>query len=215
MQRWWLPYLPGRTQSGNKQVLLALVAQFQQPTPCPALTDLVALVKRAVRAQAQQLAELLDASAGPWPAALAAGFASLALRCVEYERSDRPDLRSEVVPELQRLHARAQEQAAASQLAAAVAGASLSSAAGGPQEPPRHLLCPITQELMTDPVVGADGHTYERSAMEGWLNGPDARGRSPLTNLRLEHTQLVPNYAIKAALEEWQERHHLVIAAVT
>ena len=81
---------------------------YQLPPP-PA--DLVSLVKRAVRAQGQQqLAGLLDASAGPWPAEQAAAFASLALRCVEYERADRADLRSEVIPELQRLQAQAQER---------------------------------------------------------------------------------------------------------
>lgn len=29
--------------------------------------------------------------------------------------------------------------------------------------------CPITQELMTDPVVDPDGNSYERSAIEAWL----------------------------------------------
>jgi hypothetical protein len=41
------------------------------------------------------------------------------------------------------------------------------------------LLCPITQELMEDPVVAADGETYERAAIQGgcracgrpWLQG--------------------------------------------
>jgi hypothetical protein len=33
------------------------------------------------------------------------------------------------------------------------------------------LMCPITQEPMRDPVVAADGHTYERSAIEGGLIG--------------------------------------------
>jgi hypothetical protein len=29
-------------------------------------------------------------------------------------------------------------------------------------EPPEEFLCPITQELMKDPVVASDGHTYEK-----------------------------------------------------
>mgnify|MGYP003331044190 CR=1 FL=1 len=32
------------------------------------------------------------------------------------------------------------------------------------------LLCPITQELMADPVITADGQTYERRAIAAWLN---------------------------------------------
>jgi hypothetical protein len=33
-------------------------------------------------------------------------------------------------------------------------------------EPPEEYLCPITQELMTEPVVASDGHTYERYASD-------------------------------------------------
>lgn len=35
----------------------------------------------------------IDPRAGDWPAAEAMAFADLALRCVEYRRQDRPDLR--------------------------------------------------------------------------------------------------------------------------
>jgi hypothetical protein len=30
-------------------------------------------------------------------------------------------------------------------------------------------LCPITHELMTDPVIDPNGNNYERSAIENWL----------------------------------------------
>ena len=33
---------------------------------------------------------------------------------------------------------------------------------------PSHLVCPITLELMNDPVVTCDGHCYERLAIELW-----------------------------------------------
>jgi len=59
------------------------------------------------------------------------------------------------------------------------------------------LRCPITYEKMKDPVIAADGHTYERLAIEIWLKKHDT---SPLTNLRLPHKHLVPNYALKALL---------------
>ena len=29
-------------------------------------------------------------------------------------------------------------------------------------------MCPITQDIMTDPVITSDGHTYEREAIEHW-----------------------------------------------
>jgi AAA+ superfamily predicted ATPase len=32
------------------------------------------------------------------------------------------------------------------------------------------LSCPICLKLMTDPVVAEDGHTYQRHAIEQWIN---------------------------------------------
>ena len=42
-----------------------------------------------------------------------------------------------------------------------------------------HFLCPITTEILVCPVVGSDGHTYERYALENWINL--YRGKSPIT----------------------------------
>ena len=57
------------------------------------------------------------------------------------------------------------------------------------------LRCPITYKAMRDPVVTADGHSYERAAIERWLAQQDT---SPLTGEKLPHKQLLPNYAIKS-----------------
>ena len=35
------------------------------------------------------------------------------------------------------------------------------------QGPPPSLICPITQELLEDPVIAADGFTYERKPSSG------------------------------------------------
>ena len=41
---------------------------------------------------------------------------------------------------------------------------------------PPELICPITHELMTnDPVLAADGVTYERSAIENWFHNQMAQ----------------------------------------
>ena len=34
---------------------------------------------------------------------------------------------------------------------------------------PEDYLCPITQEMMENPVLAADGHSYEYSAIHEWL----------------------------------------------
>lgn len=50
--------------------------------------------------------------------------------------------------------------------------------------------CPITKEIPLDPVVAADGFTYERRAIERWL---EIHGTSPISRRPLLHTHLVAN----------------------
>ena len=66
---------------------------------------------------------------------------------------------------------------------------------------PKHLLCPITCELMLQPVVAPDGHTYERTAIERWL----AKKRtSPMTAAPMGSGGLVPNHALKSMISEFR-----------
>ncbi|EOD34457.1 hypothetical protein EMIHUDRAFT_228637 [Emiliania huxleyi CCMP1516] len=44
---------------------------------------------------------------------------------------------------------------------------------------------------MSDPVMAADGHSYERSAIERWLA---TKSTSPMTGEALVHTFLAPNH---------------------
>ena len=55
---------------------------------------------------------------------------------------------------------------------------------------------------MCDPVMAADGHAYERSAIERWLA---TKSTSPLTGGELEHSILIPNHNLRRAIREWQE----------
>ena len=69
-----------------------------------------------------------------------------------------------------------------------------------PQKPPssesveEELCCPITCVLMLDPVIAADGQTYERAAIEHWLQ---SHGTSPLSGQRLEHMRLTANHLVR------------------
>ena len=63
---------------------------------------------------------------------------------------------------------------------------------------PEAFLCPITQIRLRDPVVAADGYTYERSAIEAWLFNKDT---SPLTNLPLDDKVLYPNLTLITAMK--------------
>ncbi|XP_023644571.1 putative U-box domain-containing protein 58 [Capsella rubella] len=68
------------------------------------------------------------------------------------------------------------------------------------RQPPPSFSCPITQEVMKDPQLAADGFTYEAQAIKKWfITGHQT---SPMTNLRLSHLNLVPNRALRSAIEE-------------
>uniref|UniRef100_A0A3Q2YEW2 WD repeat, SAM and U-box domain-containing protein 1 n=1 Tax=Hippocampus comes TaxID=109280 RepID=A0A3Q2YEW2_HIPCM len=70
---------------------------------------------------------------------------------------------------------------------------------------PDEFLCPITRELMREPVLAADGYSYEREAITMWIN---TRNRSsPMTNLPLLTTLLTPNHTLKMAIARWRTNH--------
>lgn len=57
-----------------------------------------------------------------------------------------------------------------------------------------NFICSITHEIMTDPVITSDGHTYERSAIEKWLN---YNIHSPMTREIITKDSIVPNIALR------------------
>ncbi|XP_037552630.1 WD repeat, SAM and U-box domain-containing protein 1 isoform X2 [Nematolebias whitei] len=67
---------------------------------------------------------------------------------------------------------------------------------------PDEFLCPITRELMREPVIAADGYSYEREAIESWINTKNRS--SPMTNLPLLTTLLTPNHTLKMAISRWK-----------
>jgi hypothetical protein len=71
-------------------------------------------------------------------------------------------------------------------------------------EPPSYFVCPITAAVMHDPVVAADGFTYERSAISRWLHVQGMR-RSPMTNQPMEAV-LVPNHSLRSSIMEWRQQ---------
>lgn len=70
---------------------------------------------------------------------------------------------------------------------------------------PDEFLCPITRELMREPVTAADGYSYEREAIESWINTKNRS--SPMTNLPLLTTLLIPSHTLKMAIERWKTSH--------
>ena len=63
---------------------------------------------------------------------------------------------------------------------------------------PDEFICPITQVIMVDPVLGSDGRTYERSAITEWLR---THTTSPITREPMTAANLTSNYALKSMIE--------------
>jgi len=85
---------------------------------------------------------------------------------------------------------------------ASTSAAAAAAAAASHDDVPSHFLCPITADIMADPVVTADGHSYERRAIMAWLEKNDT---SPITNEPLEHKTVVPNHALRSQILELPE----------
>ncbi|KAL7540258.1 hypothetical protein ACHAWF_006631 [Thalassiosira exigua] len=64
--------------------------------------------------------------------------------------------------------------------------------------PPPSFYCPLTLGIMTDPVQDKEGNSYEKVAIEKWLL---ENSTSPITRNRLRAKHLVPNRALKEAID--------------
>ena len=68
---------------------------------------------------------------------------------------------------------------------------------------PPEFECPILLTTMDDPVLGDDGHTYQRAAIVHWLSDPRNQGRSPITRAPMRIDTLKPNFALKSQIERF------------
>jgi hypothetical protein len=78
-------------------------------------------------------------------------------------------------------------------------------------EIPEEFICPITQELMTDPVVTRYGQSYERGSIVEWISkGKDC----PLTRQPLTLSGIITNHALRSQIRRWQVKNQLDITLV-
>lgn len=74
---------------------------------------------------------------------------------------------------------------------------------------PDEFLCPITHEIMKDPVCVSDGYTYERKAIEEWLS---KKQTSPMINLSIKGTQFYPNKILKMLIDKYLQQNANLIS---
>ncbi|XP_072992924.1 U-box domain-containing protein 21-like [Typha latifolia] len=66
---------------------------------------------------------------------------------------------------------------------------------------PAHFRCPISLELMKDPVTATSGITYDRQSIEAWLD--TGRATCPVTSHELKIEDLTPNHSIRRMIQDW------------
>ncbi|PUZ76022.1 hypothetical protein GQ55_1G257900 [Panicum hallii var. hallii] len=70
---------------------------------------------------------------------------------------------------------------------------------------PWYFRCPISLELMADPVTVSTGQTYDRASIESWV----ATGNTtcPVTRAPLADFTLIPNHTLRRLIQEWCVAH--------
>jgi hypothetical protein len=70
-----------------------------------------------------------------------------------------------------------------------------------PPAPPPDFRCPITLDIMHEPVVVASGQTYDRESIARWFDS--GKSTCPKTGQVLTVLELVPNKALKNLIAKW------------
>ncbi|CAO1942125.1 unnamed protein product [Urochloa humidicola] len=70
---------------------------------------------------------------------------------------------------------------------------------------PWYFRCPISLELMRDPVTVSTGQTYDRASIESWV----ATGNTtcPVTRAPLADFTFIPNHTLRRLIQEWCVAH--------
>ncbi|KAK9676375.1 hypothetical protein RND81_11G073000 [Saponaria officinalis] len=72
---------------------------------------------------------------------------------------------------------------------------------------PEDFLCPISLEIMRDPVIVATGQTYERSYIQRWIDSGNVT--CPKTQQKLQKFALTPNYVLRSLIFQWCAKNNV------
>ncbi|KAK7291345.1 hypothetical protein RIF29_06409 [Crotalaria pallida] len=73
---------------------------------------------------------------------------------------------------------------------------------------PNHFMCPISLDMMKDPVTLSTGITYDRESVEKWFD--DGNCTCPVTNEVVRNFDMIPNHSLRAMIQDWcvENRQH-------
>lgn len=74
---------------------------------------------------------------------------------------------------------------------------------------PSYFICPLSLQLMFDPVIVASGQTYEKDSIKKWID--HGLTRCPVTHQELSHMNLIPNYTVKALISNWCDENNVKV----
>ncbi|PIA33917.1 hypothetical protein AQUCO_03900042v1 [Aquilegia coerulea] len=77
---------------------------------------------------------------------------------------------------------------------------------------PKDFCCPISLDLMQDPVIISTGQTYDRYSIARWME--EGHSSCPKTGQMLAHTRLVPNRALRNLISQWCTAHGIPFDAL-
>ncbi|XP_065019004.1 E3 ubiquitin-protein ligase PUB23-like [Musa acuminata AAA Group] len=69
-------------------------------------------------------------------------------------------------------------------------------------EIPSYFLCPVSLQLMKDPVTLSTGITYDRDSIERWIFAA-RKTTCPVTNQTLPDCELTPNHTLRRLIQAW------------
>ncbi|KAH9328261.1 hypothetical protein KI387_000369, partial [Taxus chinensis] len=74
---------------------------------------------------------------------------------------------------------------------------------------PEEFRCPISLQLMSDPVIISSGQTYERVCIEKWFS--EGHDTCPKTQQTLSYLSVTPNYCVKGLIASWCEKNGIKV----
>ncbi|CAN6457870.1 unnamed protein product [Victoria cruziana] len=76
---------------------------------------------------------------------------------------------------------------------------------------PEDFCCPISHEIMSDPVILCSGYTFDRSSIQRWLD--TGHRTCPITQTPLPpRPSLIPNYALRSLISHFAQAHHISLS---
>uniref|UniRef100_A0ACD5Z806 Uncharacterized protein n=1 Tax=Avena sativa TaxID=4498 RepID=A0ACD5Z806_AVESA len=145
----------------------------------------------------EDLKSVVDTSAGEWHEGHIYQLADLAVSCTEQSSRSRPVLSGQLWKAVEIMR---DFKMTSSPPSLSLVRDDVST--------PSHFICAISQEIMKEPHIAADGFTYEGDSIRLWL---ERNATSPMTNLPLRHRELIPNLGLRSAIQEWIQQHRTLL----